>query len=1065
MDQMCPSCSHNNPGKDFGKLCAECGALLRGLLGAGERIRDYEAQKVLGCGGFSAVYKARDLLHNRDVALKELFALNVNDSQRFEHEAAILSRLSHPQLPAFYDHFEENGKRYLVMEFIHGQSLVDIVEARRKQGQTMRESIVMGWALQLCDVIDYLHEKGIIHRDIKPDNVRLTPAGEIYLVDLGIAKRIVPGAANQTVVHGQTSGYAPMEQYSGKNSQFKGKTDERSDVYSLGATIYTVVTNRVPEDARSLAAQVEVLVPIQQVNPVIGDQFALTVERAMKVLPQDRFASVAEMKRSFLGSAPPPPPPPPPGHERTTTDPPPPPPPKGSPFLFADGREAHDLAEFVLLCDELWDEAKDYLYDGHVEKWDCLTISGKFALVRRAKLVREGESNRDVGLDIWLQLAAQVAKVQRRAPEVTLTMHPASPLDFGRVTDWDRPGRRVQLKLQLKGSRTRRSAISCSPFLQLSQTQVDWPADGQVTIDVALRPGAGLEVGEHLLPEAVWVETDRQKQAIAVHVVVMPAVEIALEPPRLQLTAVQGQESPVGVLTLRNTGSAGWQGQIETAAWLQVKPAEVACQPGEAQQVEVRVAPETLNDPGDFQSDTAIIVRVGEETRSVPVKLLVRPSFTLAPKVLDFGEVTAAAQQELRLELHYTGRGELEAEISADVPWIEVVDFVESLAGDGVTEVVVRPKVDALAAPGIYQAERGLTVSAQGIEQSVAAKLVAQGPSLALSTQAIDFGLVATASAAKPCLIELHNPSLFAWRGEAKAAQPWLRIDPAQVECDGGRKLQLAASLTEHVDKLSPGKLALADAMAVEGMEQRYVVAARLEKAAPAPPPSGLNLEVTPARIDFGRAPHGSKLSQQRMVVRNLGAQTVRLMIDAHVGWLRVTPNSVDCPAGTSVAFEVGPTQIAGGLKDGPLHRDCVVSIAVMGRSEVIELSADLVIDRTVSVSPSPPPSPPRDIVEISPEQLEFHLVGQALGQPQDLRVVNHGMTGWKASVDCVLPWLKCEPDTIDCPANGSVRISVALTKHAHRMAMNQYDKPEAITITGKDDGRKVQIRVKLDKR
>ena len=299
MPQMCPNCSHNNRGKQATGSCGNCGAMLRGLLGFGERVNGYAAQKVLGCGGFSAVYLAKDLKHNHDVALKELFDLDAEDIKRFEHEAAILSHLSHPQLPRFYDHFEHEGKRYLVTEFIPGQTLHDIVVEKQKSEEKVREVVAFGWALQLCDAVAYLHKEGIIHRDIKPDNVRLTPTGDICLVDLGIAKRISPGAAGVTVVHGLTQGYAPIEQHATRASRYQGRTDERTDIYALGATLYTVVTNLIPPDARALVAGTEILPPVQAIHPQISNQFAMTIERAMELMPEDRFTSVVDMKRAL----------------------------------------------------------------------------------------------------------------------------------------------------------------------------------------------------------------------------------------------------------------------------------------------------------------------------------------------------------------------------------------------------------------------------------------------------------------------------------------------------------------------------------------------------------------------------------------------------------------------------------------------------------------------------------------------------------------------------------------------------------------------------------------------
>ena len=210
------------------------GALVPGVLLGGR----YRIVQALGKGGFGAVYKAVDTRFQgqRVLAIKEMSDAQLSQSEKaqalqdFRHEANLLVQLNHPYLPNVSDFFEEADKAYLVMEFVEGATL----EKKQEQaGGPLDESLVMGWALQLCTVLHYLHTRShpIIFRDMKPSNVMVTDEGEIKLIDFGIARVFKASATKDTTLLGSV-GYAPLEQYG------RGQSDARSDIYALGATLY-----------------------------------------------------------------------------------------------------------------------------------------------------------------------------------------------------------------------------------------------------------------------------------------------------------------------------------------------------------------------------------------------------------------------------------------------------------------------------------------------------------------------------------------------------------------------------------------------------------------------------------------------------------------------------------------------------------------------------------------------------------------------------------------------------------------------------------------------------------
>lgn len=253
----------------------------------------YRIQGALGKGGMGVVYTAIDESLGVHVVVKENLLEEKDAIQQFRREATILAGLRHPNLPRVTDHFVIPAQgQYLVMDFIEGEDL----KMRLQRLGALPEKEVLLIGIAISDALNYLHSltPPVLHRDIKPGNIRIAPDGHVFLVDFGLAKQVEGGQLTATGARGLTPGYSPPEQYG------TARTDARSDIYALGATLYTALTGFPPEDGLAVAIKQTTLTPIQAKNPKVSPQVAEVIEKALRVDSEDRYQTGDEFKQALL---------------------------------------------------------------------------------------------------------------------------------------------------------------------------------------------------------------------------------------------------------------------------------------------------------------------------------------------------------------------------------------------------------------------------------------------------------------------------------------------------------------------------------------------------------------------------------------------------------------------------------------------------------------------------------------------------------------------------------------------------------------------------------------------
>ncbi|MCI0514833.1 bifunctional serine/threonine protein kinase/MFS transporter [candidate division KSB1 bacterium] len=570
----------------------------------------YEIVRLIGKGGYGVTYEAKHReLMKQTYAIKETPRLYWDDE-----EDEFLMHLNHPGIPKLYERFNLGDLHYIIMEYIQGESLQEIVKNRPKRGL---EQLILKIVEQACEILSYVHSEGVVHRDLKPENILVRRNGSIAIVDFGIAKRLVPGTRTRHLARAASHFYSPPEQY----ETGKGVTDPRSDIYSLGAILYFLLTGREPIDAINRKAD-EVISPLpRELNPDLSSQVEAVIIKAMAMRAVDRYENMIQFKKVLIGAGAVSArvcskcgqlyrgsrdvcqkcggPTNPLGQAQT------------DPFVFRSGSKAANLHEFIDACYQHWQDAIWHLYQGDFEPW--LNSIQEGALAERSSNIRRFIENRNLGLNQFL-----MSSPYARPPKLILSH---DKLDFIAVKAGTQ--KRTVLTIQNSGHGYLQGELQfSSPYLTIDNyifscfagerkhitftvTTENVPAHRTIKTSVTLETN----VGPKTLPVTISAETQ--------------AIQWKLAPTAL-FFELEENETDVKGFTIEVVTSHGkLTGTVESgASWMQLNPTTFN---GRSQIIRVEVDSHGLA-PAEYQAPIEVKTNIGRKT--LDVKLVIEPTIT-----------------------------------------------------------------------------------------------------------------------------------------------------------------------------------------------------------------------------------------------------------------------------------------------------------------------------------------------------------------------------------------------------------------------------------------------------
>lgn len=979
--EQCPRCRQREVREDdlFLRLFQEP---------APKRLRNrYTIQRELSRGRARAVYLARDDARDgAPVAIKEFSdqSLLASEERRlaletFQQTVARWAALDHPALPRILEAFSRQRRHYLVMEYISGRSLEQILDDATL---VLREETAVNWVVQLCDLLAYLHgqDPPLVFADLKPSHLLVEPSGRLRAVGWNLDHLFLPWEGRDPRNLG-TPGYAAPEQR-------EGIATPASDVYAAGRILYALLTRQHLKAGQRLR-------PLRRVNPAISPQVEDAVARACRADVRSRTPSAAAFRRALVEGRP---------VEPAAQ---PAPPEELTPYRFSPTQSARNLAELVHLCQHDWERGRRQFFAGEISRWlqvqaeqlrrslqtsqaERLALLADSAERARRETASLSPMEQDAAFARWLASTGHVIGKPTLQASTRYLKLGTIPVD-----------RKLKVRFRIHNAGT-------AYLFGHVRSEVPWlrPVDPEF----GCAPDQSAEVALLVLGDRLPPQGERNPQALRVESnagrlwigaqAMPPAGQLEVAPLELDFGTVDaGQGEAIAAIRVANPGGQPIRGQARaTLPWLRVDPDRFRCLPGQTMELRVRLDTAKAS-PGARVQPDAILVDSDAGQASVTVRWnLERPRLAVAPTALAFGSLARGDAGEAILQVRNEGTGRLVGKVVLHAPGLEASPSTFACGTGETAEVRLRLETADLPL-GRTDVAEALEVVSNGGRRTLPLRVEVQGAVLEVAQPWLPFGAGFPGDVLERTL-SLANRGALPLEGRAQPLVEWLQVEPEAfaVPPGGMATLRVWARTSEFDHGVS---LSEPQALRVESNGGSAVLGADITLLVP-------ELHVSPEAVDFGPVPR-TETAERRVVVANRGTGVLEWQASTQETWLEITPQ-----AGT-----LGPgREEAVVLRAYPLGLPAEAASA-RGTVQIASNGGQVFVEAAVSVA-----SP---LLFLGTTELDLGTSENYAPLEETLRIFNRGTGTLRGQALPQAPWLQVEPAEFTCEMgmNLPLRITV----------------------------------------
>lgn len=1029
MSITCPKCGCINHSAT--RTCALCGLELKELsfeelFGPPKQLKGrYAIRRTLSQEPAVSLHEAVDQqAADRPCLVQEVTTTFLNwreredVEERFLSEAAVWQALRHPNMTRITDAFAYNRRLYLITGPLDGVSLHDIVQDRR---QRPSESTLLHWARQLCDVLDYLHNQTppIVLGYLSPAAIQIDPAGDVRLVDFGLARLVQPHSASGNALRRGVPGYEAPEQR-------QGQLTPQSDIYSVGIILHAVITHHDPTE-RPLPA-------LHKRAPHLSEATTRAIVRAFRRDPVKRFGSAAEMRDTFLAVG-----------EPTVFKI------KLPPFVLTEGQEASTLRDLVRFCARHWDDGLRALVNGRIEDWLAGSAQGLRAAgqtteakeveeaARRTAQARE-KAARDASppgmedIALHATFAAWLEEMGAVSVQPRLEVRPRG-FDFGEIPPNMKAVAKIQMRNKGQGYLTGH-VESPFPWLIVPRPVFGCRAGETTEVEVVAR-GRRLPAGRSASPQAILVASNGGQAWLEARAE-SSQPGLAAEPAVLDFGPITHSGSHVAYLTLSNRGGGLLSGQVVSRlSWLRVRRPAFRCPAGASARVAVeligpQMPPDLPDLTGTAQLRRALVADSDSGQATVGIAWTwARPGLVVDVTALNFGVTKRDACLERLLNLSNPGTADLVGQASSQVDWL-AVHPAEFRCPPGET-LTLQVMCDTASLPGGDTfAGEAVRIDANAGQQALSAAVEVLAPELVVEPALLDLGTVRDGDDVE-MTVTVGNRGSLPWQGAVRSNVPWLIVEPQALLCEPGHFAPLTAVLDTAAFEAG-GEWTVKDALHIAGQGEERTVVAHVALARP-------QLSVARRSLDFGIIGR-EDVATLPLEIANVGTGELCWEIEwpkkGHDAWLEIVPASGLCRAGEQAVVQVKAYALAMG---GDVGQTWLTVHSNAGRA-----------DLPASVALSAP------MLVIEPLTLDFDVSENYAPVSQTLRLSNRGVGALQGTLTTRVPWLSCRARTFECDTGASVQIVVEA--HPEGLREGDYEVIDALQVESNGGHEEVSARL-----